>query len=301
MIDPIVSLEEALVAKLPNNADKIRASIARLDSGMRSFLKSYIEHCGAQGMSADDLAESYVFLVKETMKEQILFKRSGRYRFSKYSEVNANVYDNSEYMRKYMSGLALSTALWENHTSIYYFFKDILASLSSKKTGMKYLEVGAGHGLFAFEAMSTGIFSSCCIVDISMTSIEMCKDMMRRYTGDAKIEFVCSDFLDMDEGAYDFISIGEVLEHVETPDRFLQKAAALLEPGGHIYVSTCLNAPEPDHIYLFERLQDVDDLFAASGLETAKNIICPMQGTTIEKCEKEKLPVNVAYLLRHKR
>jgi hypothetical protein len=92
--------------------------------------------------------------------------------------------------------------------------------------------------------------------------------------------------------------MGEVLEHVENPLRFLQKVFALAKPDSHIYVSTCMNAPEIDHISLFSNLGQLKDVFGMAGFAIRDQLLLPHAGTSIEEAEAQALPVNAAFLLR---
>ena len=68
-----------------------------------------------------------------------------------------------------------------------------------------------------------------------------------------------------DEPVYDFITMGDVLEHVEEPQELLSKLKRLLAPGGRVYLTTPANAPMLDHIYLFRNAQEIRDLIHECG------------------------------------
>ena len=113
------------------------------------------------------------------------------------------------------------------------------------------------------------------------------------------MRLIHEDFLQYQGGKYSVISIGEVLEHVERPRDFVQKGAELLDEDGRLYLTTCINAPEIDHISLFESIEDVEKLFDAAGLAIDEKLYIPYKGATLERCIRQKLPVNVAYILKH--
>ena len=62
--------------------------------------------------------------------------------------------------------------------------------------------------------------------------------------------------------------------------------------------SPSLNAPAIDHIFLFSKLSEVEELARESGLVIADQCVTPYTGKSIEECEAERLPVNVAYVMR---
>ncbi len=87
-----------------------------------------------------------------------------------------------------------------------------------KKLG---LEVGVGHGFYLSKALEIlGDKATLTAVDISETSI----DMAKRFINDSRITYNLKENADFKEGEkYDFITLGEVLEHAEEPCRFVNK------------------------------------------------------------------------------
>ena len=61
------------------------------------------------------------------------------------------------------------------------------------------------------------------------------------------------------------LTMCEVLEHIEEPAKILGKLRRLLKPGGRAYLSIPINAPEIDHITLFESPEQVAELLESAG------------------------------------
>ena len=85
--------------------------------------------------------------------------------------------------------------------------------------------------------------------------------------------YIKKDIFDYDDtNKYDFIVLGEVLEHLDEPKQILVKLSKLLKPGGLLWITTPTNAPALDHVYLFNTKEEVVKLINddrnASGLET---------------------------------
>src|ERR1019366_1078021 len=100
------------------------------------------------------------------------------------------------------------------------------------------------------------------LVDISPTSLEMAQGIAR----EPGIQYHLMDVFDFpDKAAYDFITMGEVLEHVEQPRELLARLRRLLAPGGSMYITTPANAPMLDHIYLFRNAQEIRDMLTGCG------------------------------------
>ena len=139
-------------------------------------------------------------------------------------------------------------------------------------------------------------------VDISSTSVALTRDIIRHFEIDKErqAEVIETDFLTFPDGndKYSCIVMGEVLEHVEDPGVFILSIARLSGPSTHIFVTTCMNAPAVDHISLFRTGKDVEDIITANGLQVVESCYVPYAGMTVEQCEAEAMPVNVAYVLR---
>jgi 2-polyprenyl-3-methyl-5-hydroxy-6-metoxy-1,4-benzoquinol methylase len=139
-------------------------------------------------------------------------------------------------------------------------------------------------------------------VDISSASVALTRDIVRHFEIEKKCraEVIETDFLTFQPENQDYscIVMGEVLEHVEDPGRFLSTIARLSGPSTHIFITTCMNAPAVDHISLFRTGKDVEDIIAASGLEMVEACYVPYVGKALAECEKANLAVNVGYVLR---
>ena len=59
---------------------------------------------------------------------------------------------------------------------------------------------------------------------------------------------------------FDFITMGEVLEHVNAPDKLLEKINNLLSKNGKVFLSTCVDCPTIDHVYHFRSIAESTDL-----------------------------------------
>lgn len=287
--------------KMPEHAKMISEAIELLDEHSAELLQKYIGVCRESSITLNDMTASYLLFVNDTNEEQRHFYETGQYRYKTLAEVIDKVYRNAEYMRQYMVGLAVSTFIWPQHRKYYAFFKQFVASAAQRtgRNGTSYLEVGAGHGLYVSEVIRQDLFARYDILDISETSLALTRKMTADFEKTRALRFIHADFLEFEsEERYDVISISEVLEHVETPQAFLDRSWKLLKDAGRLYLTTCINAPEIDHIYLFEAIREVEDLFAQVGLGIEDKLYVPYRNTTVERSERQKLPINVAYVLK---
>jgi 2-polyprenyl-3-methyl-5-hydroxy-6-metoxy-1,4-benzoquinol methylase len=281
-----------------NNFQKnfLQGAVEELSDSDVKFSIQYLQYCLAQGLSLEYLAQCYDLIVQDTFTHQLYFKRHGKYKYSSYPEVSTLVYANDEYMSKYMYGLAISGFLWANHAQMKHFFNERLP----KDQSGKYLEIGPGHGFHMMEAMRYSQYEQFLGIDISPTSVALTRNILSSgYFGEFEnYEIKECDFLAWNTlEVYDAVIMGEVLEHVEQPQAFLEKIARVTHPHSHIHITTCINSPAIDHIYLFENVQQIVDIIQGSGLYVKEQLLVPYQSTTLEQSKQEKLPINIALVL----
>jgi len=255
----------------------------------RSFLKT------EEGRLAS--AKAYNQMTMDFVKEQIRFKKTGTYLLNDANDAQLSVYDNPTVMRYYMVGLCMSYLLWPNHYKMLRFFKDYLKTSPIIK---RYLDVAPGHGLFAVETMQKFSDLKSSLLDISATSIQVTGEILDSFQIDpSRFEFINGDFLTVpiDGGEFDFISMGEVLEHVNDPLGFMKRACSLIKDDGRIFMSTCSNAPALDHVYHFHNIGEVRDLVHEAGLCILSEVSLPAEDVPEERCEEELVTVNYCCIL----
>ncbi|MDY6987194.1 MAG: class I SAM-dependent methyltransferase [Thermodesulfobacteriota bacterium] len=262
------------------------------------FVKGFVSYLDAEGMTLHDAVDAYVRVCKDMLVEQIRFARTSSYRYQSAHEVDQSVYSNPKTMSYHMQGLSISHLLWPNHYLMYDFFcREIVKAQDSVQT---YLEIGAGHGLFLAEAMDAFKRASFVVVDISQTSIRMARKMIHHLSQhSADVRFHCQDIMNFDENAtFDFITMGEVLEHVEDPRSLLDKVCRLLTPKGRAYVTTCCNCPAIDHVYLFRGVKEIRQLIEESGLRIQREIALPVGEQTNGPAGPGHVEINYAAVVR---
>lgn len=244
-----------------------------------------------------EAARSYNKMCMDFLKEQIRFRKTGVYRINDASIANTEVYSEPLVMRYYMVGLLISYLFWPNHYKLYQFFKN---NLPSKET-QSYLEVGVGHGLFTSTMLANypGILAT--LVDISETSIKTANELLGAFNVDrSNITFIHGDYFTVDiPEKYDFIIMGEVLEHVNDAFGFMRRAKELLKPNGSIYMSTAANSPALDHVYHFHDDQEIRDLLAETGFRIESELVLPADDIPQERWAEELVTLNYCALLKH--
>jgi 2-polyprenyl-3-methyl-5-hydroxy-6-metoxy-1,4-benzoquinol methylase len=295
--DCLDDLIKSVVTQHPIHQPFISSALANLTAEERLHLCRYLDFCRKHGRSLDYLAKAYLTIVGDTIREQVYFQRHKKYRYSTFVEVAQSVYFNDTYMSLYMYGLAVTSFLWPNHLAIARFFRE---TIPNNVTG-NYLEIGPGHGCFFQHAVNYSSYGNFVGVDISETSIGQTRALIDHFRKDDQktVELRCLDFLacDLAENGFDAIVMGEVLEHVEQPERFLRQVRHFATDNAYIFVTTCINAPAIDHIYLFRDPSQIEELFGDCGFRIRRQLIRSYEGTDLKQSLARSLPVNVAYVL----
>lgn len=264
-------------------------------------LDKYLDFCMKNDRDLAYMADSYLTIVGDTLREQVYFMRHKEYRNKSYADVANDVYHNKDYMDQYMYGLAITSFLWPNHLGMGRLFNKTLP----RNRGGKYLDIGPGHGYYLMQAMELGSFDDYLGIDISEASIKQTKAILDHFKPEFKdkYELQMKDFLeatDLEAGSFDAIIMGEVLEHVEQPDIFLKRIAELAKDDAYIFVTTCINAPAIDHIYLWRTTKELEDMIEDCNLTIKEPLRLPYEGKTLEESEEQDLSINVAYVLQKK-
>lgn len=161
-----------------------------------------------------------------------------------------------------------------------------------------YLEIGPGSGQFLIKALRNGCFSKYNACDLSPTSVKLCNDYLHYLgvTNNYKIE--CKNFFDYDKNEkYNCIVMGEVLEHVEDPVAMLEQLYNLLNVGGKAFITTVINGPGIDHIYLFHNKEEVLEMMRKVGFSVEDYILAIEGNVSLEKAEKKKYTIDIAMVL----
>jgi 2-polyprenyl-3-methyl-5-hydroxy-6-metoxy-1,4-benzoquinol methylase len=280
------------------HAKKIRKNLLGVDDLFHEksdkFLTKYKSLINAQGQDLNYSIDCYLNMVHDMMYEQIRFMESGTYSCSSSEEANERVYSNPDVMEYYMHGLLISQFLFKHHYQMFEFF---LEKFQENCSNVKsYLEVGAGHGLFLDEAISMmSDEAKIDVVDISQTSI----DLTKLFIDDKKVQYKVSDIFNYEENVlYDFITMGEVLEHVEDPARLLGKLRTLLKNDGRVFITVPANSPVIDHIYLFRNAKEIQELIEKCGFFIVDEHSIYVEDVSKKKAEKFKVTMMYGALLK---
>ncbi len=233
-----------------------------------AFFSKYQQVLFKLGKDFDFALGAYVRFCNDMRAEQVRFQETGNYSNTSFAAVSEQVYANPAIMEYHMHGLLMSQFLWAHHYRVFRFFSGNLARFA--QTAKAVLEVGGGHGLYTNEAMSqlTSI-QQYDVVDISSTSLYM----SRAFVQHSLVSYHHADIFGYQpEANYDLIIMGEVLEHVETPELLMRKLHQMGAPGAFAFITVPFNAPAIDHIYLFRSADEIRQLYATVGWTVALDL-----------------------------
>lgn len=288
-MDKVDYFLEEIEKRNPVHYRQINKIILNFDNEWRNFTNTYLnkfeEYLKEKNRDFIYGIESYLKVVNDTMMEQYDFMKRGEYSCKSFKDAYEKVYSNSEVMEYYMTGLMFTQLFWKNHYETFrYFSKNIEKYLKEKS---EYLEIGGGHGLFVTEVIKNiQEKENITLVDISETSLEMAKIILKN----SKINYILSDIFDIkDEAKYDFITMGEVLEHVEQPKELLKKIYSLLIKNGMFFITVPINSPAIDHIYLFKKEEEIIEMIESIGFKIEEEIVIKSENIKPELEEKLKI------------
>ncbi|TCC96817.1 class I SAM-dependent methyltransferase [Pedobacter psychroterrae] len=257
------------------------------------FLKKYEAYLQREGENIDFGINRYLIMLETMLQERIQFIKTGQYSNTSFEEVEKSVYANPEAMVSHMHGLVLAQFLWPDQYTRFLFFSTNFHKYFNDFC--TYLEIGGGHGLYLNEAIE--LFPQARqfdLVDISQSSIDLAKGII----DNDRVNYYHKNVYDFDENEYNFITMGEVLEHVEDPLGLLTKTVSLLSPNGVCYITTPINSPMLDHIYLFNDEEEIRTLFHSAGLQIIEEKIAISDNKSTTYAKKNKTPVMYAAFLK---
>ena len=294
----ITTLLAAIAERHPLHKPFLDRALAYLTAGEVERLDLILAYLLEKGRALAYVVDCYMTVLEDMTSEQMYFFRHGEYRHKTYAEVADSVYDNPDYMDRYMYGLALTAFLWPNHVEIARFFE---RTLPTGRRG-RYLEVGPGHGYFMAIAATRGAFDELVGIDISAASIAQTRAMLERFAPEAaaRADLRVGDFhaaTELEPESFDAAVMGEVIEHVEDAPGFLRRLHELVRDDAYVCVTTGINAPAIDHLYLWRTTDELEAMIAECGFRIRESLHLPYEGRTLEQSRKQKLPIRVAYVL----
>lgn len=285
-------------SRSPLQKKAIRAFLSKQDEdywqSAEHFAEELMEFLADKRLKPEFVADAYLKMCKGMLSQQIAFKRTGTYSCAHSSEAYEQVYSSEEEMSSYMYGLALSQYLWPNHYALFRYFQNICSGVNGVRN---YLEIGPGHGLYLIEAMRLFPDAEFSAVDISPVSLRISQELVSHFAHGHSCSFRVQDAREISSGAYDFISMCEVLEHLDDTMPLLKKLHDLTATGGRVFITTCANCPAIDHTYLYDSVAHIRRELCEAGFKILQDLPLAVGDVPEDLWEMQKVEVNYAALL----
>lgn len=195
----------------------------------------------------------------EAMRLQAEFDITKSYSTSdNYQEALDNVYLNHSYMSEvYLPALYLTHFLWPHHYEFSLWVKKEFFQKLSKLEDIRFCDIGLGTGFYSREILENFKNSTGVGFDISVSSINHAKKLFDAIFASERYIFK-KEFLEpkITNSFNSFICI-ELLEHLDEPIIFLEKLYNSVEAGAVGVISAAVNAPNRDHIFLYQNNNEV--------------------------------------------
>lgn len=262
------------------------------------FASRYTAFLDGRGISIDYAVDAYLKMCANMLRCQVEYLRTGSYPQVTAEQAKETIYESETEMLSYMVALGISQFLWPTHYRMFSFFKQAIDDHADSVSS--YLEIGPGHGLFMEYALSRlRNLDTAVAIDISPISFDLSRAIIREFSpGQKEVDFILGDVTKTDfDRSFDFITMGEVLEHVNEPTVLLEKVKARLAKGGNVFLSTCANCPAIDHVVQFTTVKEIRDLITKAGLTIADDLALPVEAMSVPQAEAARVTINYCALL----
>jgi 2-polyprenyl-3-methyl-5-hydroxy-6-metoxy-1,4-benzoquinol methylase len=249
----------------------------------KSDEKSWLEKC----------VKAFVKYSHEYLVLQTKLNKTKKYLHTSFCEVNDSVYQNQVMDEYYLDGLLLSQFLWPNHYKMGRYF---LEQRNSSSSSSEILDVPSGAGIYSYFVSRYFKFRRLFSIDISPYASSYTRSLVSS-AADRRVNFMLPDVFDFDEDCqFDLIVCGELLEHLESPERLLEFLGARLKQDGTLFLTTAIYAAAIDHIYLFHNVNEVRSMLGQH-YKICSELVLPV--SLESDCpEMGEIPINYACVLK---
>ncbi len=101
--------------------------------------------------------------------------------------------------------------------------------------GKAILDIGAGFGDFVFACLERGYDARG--IELNAEKIAKAEIIAAQKKISLPLVQGVAESLPFENNQFDFVNVGEVIEHVRDPKQVLKEIYRVLKPGGHVYVS----------------------------------------------------------------
>ena len=271
-------LAQAFRSVAPVFRNVVAKSRAELGSRWAQVLDESVRRLFPSGAELTAAVEGYARFAMHVLRLQIRFEQERTYVAKSYADVLESVYSNDAHMSsEYLPGLLLSHYLWPHHYRQRLFFETVFVEEMRRAGATSFYDVGVGTGFYSRLALVGVPGLQGIAYDISPSSKAFAEWQARAFGVADRFRVELCDVVDNPPAPTDWLVSVEVLEHLEDPVRFLLGLRAILRPGGKAFVTTALNAPNADHIYLYRTAAEVCAQLEEAGF-AVEQYFCALAG-----------------------
>ena len=203
--------------------------------------------------------QGYIKFALDGMLLQKRFDKTKQYEAKTYDQAAAEVYQNEQYMHSlYLPGIYLSHFLWRHHFIQHLYFLEQFVPRVKAHGGTTYYDVGVGTGFYLREMLRRVPGLRGQGFDLSPSSLSYTDRMVTTFGLRDRCTLNLQDVLaNPPAPPASFLTNVEVLEHLEDPLAFLKGLSRLLEPGGLGMITAAVTAPNADHIFLYNSVDEL--------------------------------------------
>ena len=215
----------------------------------------------------ESAVRGYVRFAIDATKLQKRFEKERRYIPKSYSEAASAVYHNEDYMfGLYLPGILLSHYLWPHHYRQLNYFKARFLPRLLAHEERRFCDVGVGTGFYSRQILTAANDIHGVGFDISRHALRFAEQHVAAFGLSQRWEAVVRDVVGEESPRkWPFLVSVEVLEHLEDPVTFLKALKKMLDPEGLAFITAAITAPNADHIYLYNNVQEVIDQLHQAG------------------------------------
>jgi SAM-dependent methyltransferase len=228
----------------------------------------------------------YIKFALDGMLLQKRFDKARIYEPKSYEQAAEEVYQNERYMHTlYLPGIYLSHFLWRHHYLQHQHYAQKFAPLLKKHGGKTFYDVGVGTGFYSREMLLAVPGMQGQGFDLSRFALDYTARMVKAFGAGDRYKINLQDIIENPPA--DFVINVEVLEHLPDPVTFLKALNKMLAPGGLGMITAAVTAPNADHIYLYNSVDEVAAQVREAGFKVIEQIedaaYEPKPGQTVPK------------------
>ena len=276
MSDRLVQLEALFRERYPIFRDVVSRARSSFSPRWADECADMLDRLLPTPEALERAVAGYVAFAVDIMRRQAAFERTRRYDQLSYAAAVETVYSDDAYMTsEYLPGLLLSHYLWPHHYRQAMFFDSAFATQVALASRPAFAEIGVGTGIYSRRLLELIPDATGTGFDISASSLEFATRHVADYGYSARYRAVNQDVIATAAEPVDWLVCVEVLEHLEDPPALLRALRTMLAPGGCGFITAAINAPNIDHIYLYEDAAAVVSQIEAAGFALEQAFIGP--------------------------